>query len=303
MTYSLGYVASRSPEFARRLVRAVAQDEFGLERGVVRLQTTNEGKHGRTDVEVQLGEEFFGVFEAKRGPWLPTAGQLGLYSTFLAKHTARVKRLVAVTNTPEDFAALSLPKVINGIPVHHLGWRTIKSIAESARADENHRNKHMLDEFVAYLREILGMETSRSNMVYLVSVGPGSAWGLGFREVVEKWQRYFYPVEGHWPSPPNYIAFRYDGKLQSIHHVDGYDLFTNPKDVFEQAESTQVPPHYCLRLGPGMRPAKEVKNGPRIRMSMRVWCMIDTLLTSETITDAMLETKRRLGEEAPEADE
>ena len=33
---------------------------------------------------------------------------------------------------------------------------------------------------------------------------------------------------------------------------------------------------------------------------MRVWCMIDTLLTSETITDALAETKRRLGESADE---
>ncbi len=31
---------------------------------------------------------------------------------------------------------------------------------------------------------------------------------------------------------------------------------------------------------------------------MRVWCMIDTLLTSATITDALVETKRRLEQNA-----
>ena len=35
---------------------------------------------------------------------------------------------------------------------------------------------------------------------------------------------------------------------------------------------------------------------------MRVWCMLDTLLTSDTITNALVETKRRLGEDAAEAD-
>src|SRR5258707_2394521 len=49
MTYSLGYVASRSPAFAASLLRHVAGGEVaGSAEGVVRLQTVAED-HGRTE--------------------------------------------------------------------------------------------------------------------------------------------------------------------------------------------------------------------------------------------------------------
>jgi hypothetical protein len=303
MTYSLGFVVSRSPEFAKRLVERVAGSPIpDLRDGIVRLQTVAR-EHGRTDVEIRVGASFFGIFEAKRGPHLPTRGQLALYAPLLARENVITKRLVAVTNAPDAHAAHALPGEIDDIPVSHLSWRAIRRLAEAAREDESNHNKRLLDEFVAYLREILGMENSRSNMVYVVSLGGGQAWGLNFREVVERERRYFYPTEGGgWPEPPNYIAFRFDGRLQTIHHVDGFDIFTNPRTILPAADDANVQPHYCLRLGPPIRPSKEVPNGPRIMRNMRVWCMIDTLLTSATITDALVETKRRLGEDAAEAD-
>lgn len=45
-----------------------------------------------------------------------------------------------------------------------------------------------------------------------------------------------------------------------------------------------------------------MRNGPKIVRSMRVWCMIDTLLTSKTITDAIAETKKRLGQDADDVE-
>jgi hypothetical protein len=40
-----------------------------------------------------------------------------------------------------------------------------------------------------------------------------------------------------------------------------------------------------------------VKTGPKIKQAMRVWCMIDLLLTCSTITEARDETKKRLAKE------
>jgi hypothetical protein len=68
--------------------------------------------------------------------------------------------------------------------------------------------------------------------------------------VVNERRRYFFPTEGHWPaSPPNHIAFRYDGQLQSIHHVDDFEVFDNPKAVFEDANVQKIGLHYLLKLG------------------------------------------------------
>jgi hypothetical protein len=303
MTYSLGYVASRSNRFMGALVSLVAGQTIAVDDAVVRLQTISADRRGRTDVEIQLGQDFFCIFEAKRGPWLPDEPQLRRYVPILLNQTANIKRIVAVTNAPDEHARMTLPHDLDGVPVLHVSWRTIKHLAESARTAENNRNKQLLDEFATYLKGILGMEMAHSNLVYVVSLGAGSSWGVDFREVVEQQRRYFYPLEGGgWPEPPNYIAFRYGGRLQTVHHVDSFDVFTNPRTLFPGAEDVAVKPHYCLRLGPPMRPAKEVPNGSKIRMAMRVWCAIDALLTSDTITDALVETKRRLGNEAPPED-
>lgn len=258
---------------------------------------------GRTDVEIECSDRFHAVFEAKRGPWLPTVKQLEKYVERLRKSGARVQRLVTVTNAPTDYAERVLPSAVGGIPVAHLAWRRVRQLARSARPDESNRNKSLLDEFDSYLKGILGMETVRSNMVYVLSLGGGSAWGLNFKEVALKRLAYFDPVSKYRGGLPNYIAFRYDGRLQSIHHVEAAEIFDDPKRVFSDAQSYKIEPHYLFRLGPPMKPEHEVKNGPSIRQANRVWCMLDLLLTSPTITDALKETKRRLGDAAGDVED
>jgi len=300
MTYSLGYVLSRSPCFAKGLLRHVAGTDVPLGRGaVVRLQTIGAAG-GRTDVDIRVGDNFFAVFEAKRGPWLPTRDQLGLYAPILSREQVAARWLVVVTNAPAEYARATLPAEIGGVPVRHVAWRAIKNLAEAARADETNRNKHLLGEFTAYLREILGMENIRSNMVLVLALGNGSAWGLNFKEVALKQRRYFDSIESHRRGVPNYIAFRCDGRLQSIHHVDKVEVFTHPRQVFRDAQDVEVRPHYLFHLGPPIFPPSEVKNGPKVKRDGRRWCMIDTLLTCKTITDAHAETKRRLEGDLPE---
>jgi hypothetical protein len=52
-------------------------------------------------------------------------------------------------------------------------------------------------------------------------------------------------------------------------------------------------PHYLLQLGPTIRPDHEVRTGPGILRSARVWVDIDLLLTSMTITEAFAATRAR----------
>jgi hypothetical protein len=300
MTYSLGLVASRSIHFASALVAAVGGTPGADDVGTVQLQTVD--KDGRSDVELHWPGLFHGVFEAKRGPQMPSLQQLQKYVPRLIASSARTKVLVAVTNATPEYARLALPADVSGIPLRHLAWREIRDLARSAGPKEQVRSRGMLAEFEGYLTEILGMEKTQSNMVYVVSLGGGGTWGLDFKDVALQRRRYFYPVEGGgWPSPPpNYLAFRFDGRLQSIHHVDRYEIFANPRHVIPDATEESIPPHYLLELGPPIRPANEVKNGDKIRMNIRVWAMIDLLLTCSTITEARDETKRRLGTDAKE---
>lgn len=51
-------------------------------------------------------------------------------------------------------------------------------------------------------------------------------------------------------------------------------------------------PHFLYKIGQGFAPSKEVKTGT-IYPNGRVWCMLNTLFTSDTISDARDKTKRR----------
>lgn len=51
-------------------------------------------------------------------------------------------------------------------------------------------------------------------------------------------------------------------------------------------------PHFLYKIGQGFAPSKEVKTGT-IYPNGRVWCMLNTLFTSDTISDAQDKTKRR----------
>lgn len=136
-----------------------------------------------------------------------------------------------------------------------------------------------------------------SNQAYVVSLSRGSieGWPMSLVSVVEDHRRYFFPVgRGGWPKiPPNYMAFRYDGRLQSIHHVDGSDIVTDIGAPFPGVPPAEGDPHYLLTLGPPIRPPAEIRNGPSIMRAMRTWIDIDLLLTSPTITDALKATRQR----------
>jgi hypothetical protein len=93
----------------------------------------------------------------------------------------------------------------------------------------------------------------------------------------------------------------FESHSRSVFDEDSYEIFDNPRRVFKDATKDPCSPHYLLKLGPAMRPPREVRTGPKIKMAMRVWCMLDLLFTCETITEARDETQRRLGGDASEA--
>ena len=301
MSAAFGYALSQSAEFTVAMLRRVMPScdvsaTVARSDATIALQSGRVG-HGITDVEVLVSGSAYVIFEAKRGAWMPSETQLAQYATVLAKHPLPHRALATLTSVaPALVHAHHLPTEMFGVPVVHCTWREVAALARSVRGRKGHTVRRELDRFVDYLERILGMDSRYSNMVYVVSLGDGkpTGWTLGWRDIVNKAGRYFYPAAKGWPAePPNYIAFRYDGRLQSIHHVDATATLSNFHDVFPEAPNETVAPHYCLTLGPAIRPKDVVKNGPRIHMQNRCWCMLDTLLTAPTVSDALTETERR----------
>lgn len=297
MTFCLGWVLANSEKFLRLIISDVCgYVPTGINCAIVKLQT-GRGIEGITDIEIEVGNELVIVIEAKKGPELPTREQLSKYAKFLTHNKAKSRHILALTNVGATSAGNRLECAgIAKSNLHHRSWRQIRLLAEKAVASESNANKRWLRTFREYVGGLLEMEMKYSNKVFVVSLGgKGEGWSITFRDVVEKKGRYFFPVGNRWPDPPpNYLAFRYEGKLQSIHHVKGYVTFTHPSEIFPEAPKTQEwPLHYCVNLGPAIRPSHEVRNGPRIHRSNRVYCFLDTLLTNKTISDALTETESR----------
>lgn len=135
--------------------------------------------------------------------------------------------------------------------------------------------------------------------MYVVSLGTGKPDGcdLTWIDIVTTHNEYFHPIGGGksgWPkTPPNYIAFRYYGQLQSIHHIEDYVVTNNMHDEFsEMPDKVWEKDHFIYKLGPAIVPSKTVKTG-KIYPSGRVWAMLDTLLTADTISEARDISKER----------
>lgn len=174
-------------------------------------------------------------------------------------------------------------------------------MAEEASGGSSNESR-LLRELGRYLRRLVSTQNQRDNMVYVVSLGDQpTEWSpISPRDIVLRHGRYFHPVGGSggggWPKePPNYLGFRFDGRLQQIRHVDAVEVTQRPREFIpgfgEEHDFADL--HYIYDLGPPIEPAGEVCNGQVMR-ALRVWAALDLLLTSETIGEARDRTNERL---------
>jgi hypothetical protein len=257
----------------------------------------HEGQGGITDVEIVVHGALHVIVEAKRGWMLPAAGQLRLYGRRESFAISKgVRRIVTLSECSQAYARAHLPlKAIGAVPVTHVSWAEIIGFAREAEASSGHVEKRLLRELANYLRSVMSTQNKSSNLVFVVSLASRTeeGWTTSWLEIVTKYSRYFHPVGDGWPKdPPNYVGFRYAGRLQSIHHVEEYEVIDNLKNVCPGIPDIPVAPHYLYKLGPAMIPPHEVRNG-NIYPSGRVWCAIDTLLTSSTVSGARGQTQAR----------
>ena len=143
------------------------------------------------------------------------------------------------------------------------------------------------------------MQNKNSNQVFVVSLSNSIIENstLSWIDIVEKKNHYFCPfgING-WPKlPPNYIAFRYYGKLQSIHYIEGYTITKNLYSIIpELPQNTSDYNYIVFDLGTPIIPNKIIKTGKGIYRNGRVWAALDLLLTCDTITEARDKTKERI---------
>ncbi len=290
ISLAIAWSLANSGRFCRHFLNGVIGKNQTLGAVDIRIHRY-EADGGITDIEIIEPRKFHIVIEAKRGWILPDLTQLKKYAkrhTF-TQHNAKTKRIVTLSECSNDYAKVHLPAhVIDSVPVSHVSWRNLVSWAKAARREATHSEKRLLDELIGYLGIVMTSQRRDSNWVYVVSLGSGTpdGWKTSWVDIVQKYSRYFHPIGPKWPKePPTYIGFRYSGKLQSIHYIDSYEVIDNLRTACPGISDSPVEPHFLYTLGKAITPNHEVKNG-NVYPSGRVWCALDTLLTSNTVSEA-----------------
>lgn len=298
ISFSVAWALANCPSFLSAFLQSQLKRNANGKDIDIRLQHSQK-TGGITDIEIESLGDFYLIIEAKKGWQLPGKTQLQKYANrrMFKNSQAPVKLILVLSECNQEYAKANLEvSEISGIPVKPVSWKDLARLAESAYQAGSHKEKHILTELLTYLRGLMCMQNLDSNWVYVVSLSNRKerGWGISWIDIIEKRKRYFHPVGLHgFPKEPvNYIAFRYYGKLQSIHHVEGYDVFNDPHEKFPEIPSNNWDIHYLYKLGPAFKPPKDVKTG-KIYPSGRVWCMLDTLFTEDTIADARDRSKKR----------
>ena len=295
MSYSLAWGLSRCPIFLRKFLSVIGQQKVKLSEVDIYLQKSGGKKEGITDIELR-SPEFRIIIEAKRGWGRPGMSQLDKYTKRIKKSGVPNKKLVVLSEYSKITTGDWLKKRIRGIPVQPISWREAIRCAKQALPGSTHAQKHLLNELIVYFNDIMTKQNYDSNEVYIVSLNANKKvpnWQPHSPvEVVTKLKRYFHPVGNYWPKePPNYIAFRYRKKLQSIHHIEKYEVTQNLRKYLKKYKKLD---YFLYTLGPAFRPINEVRTGQGINRGRRVLCMIDTLFTSKTISEAYSKSKKRI---------
>ena len=304
LTRAIAWTLKKSPSFLKLLVFEIAGESIETEDTIILYQQFEKTgtENGYTDLEITDGRNIHVILEAKRGWALPGIEQIEKYAhrASFVNSKAVIKWIVSISECSQIYAKSNLPIKItdNNIPVSHVSWKRLNELALLAMGDSNNEQKRLLIDFSKYLKGLMTMQDKNSNLVYVVSIRkdliPGTS--LTWVDVVEKTGHYFCPVGiNGWPKePPNYIAFRYDGKLQAIHHIEKYTVSKNIHDVIDDMPDEEWDnDHFILDLGPKISPSKEIRTGKGIFRNGRVWAAIDLLLTCDTITEARDKTKER----------
>jgi hypothetical protein len=302
ISYSVGYAFSNCRFLLDNFLKYLnIRTSFQPEKIRIKLQT-HEKEKGFTDFEIIQEGEFHIIVEAKRGWSFPTNYQLSKYASrpSFVQSTTKDKRIVIFNESTPAFTNANFGiSQMNLIPVQVVSWQTIQQLTMSSIKIGRDTENRLLKELNHYLDRISTMQKKDNNWVYIVSLGWNMPpkWTINWQDIVNRKGKYFHPVgggKGGWPAePPNYIAFRYGGKLQSIHHIEKYEVFTDPSLHFSEIPKGTWQDHYLYHLGPPIKPNHEVKTGKRITRNNRVKAMIDLLLTSKTIQEAWEKSKLR----------
>jgi len=297
ISLAIAWALRCSPRFLGEFSKLAIEHDVESESATIRLHRYETGG-GITDIEIASPGEYHLIVEAKFGWKLPGRIQLAKYAKRVSFKPGEgtIRRIVSLSECSEDYAAHHLcARSLDGVPIVHISWRSISAACARARGGVGFKERQILLDLAEYLESVVTSQSQDSNLVYVLALNAGTpdGWQTSWKDIVNRYSRYFHPVGNGWPrEPPNYLAFRYDGRLQSIHHVEAYEVIEDLQKACPGIPHVRRPPHFLYHLGAPFAPPQAIKNG-KIWPNGRYWCALDTLFTCGTVSEARDVTRRR----------
>jgi hypothetical protein len=262
----------------------------GADAGAALIRLETRDGQARTDLEIEAGTSL-AVIEAKRGWALPGKAQFAAYAPRVLARGTGV--LVSLSDASPQWAAYGLPGSVAGVPVVHLPWAAVRHDLDAALGRARGGEWLWLSELRDYLGKAIRVRDAADSWTYCVVVSnnrPGGGGSRTFRDFVIAEGCYFHPYGwgSGWPrTPPNFLAFRWDGHVQRIHRMTSSEVIPSLQEAWADipADGDTTRPHALYRLGPAL-PVPPVPSGAQYRASRR-WFLLDQLLTNPTLAEAI----------------
>lgn len=276
ITKAIAFTLSRCPEYLKLFLAKVLPPNISFDLGNVDIAFQKKEKDGITDIEIEQDGVFAIVIEAKRGFNLPGKNQLQKYADDLNGRIKGHKYIATLSDSMCAVAQATIPSSLDGISIKHIRYEDLRQLAQDSIRNSNRVESALLKELIQYLKGVINMRNLHSNTVYVVPIS-----GENIKEHDDK-RTYHCPVGKRFINyVPNYIGFRYGGKLQYINHVDDVEYYDSGEGV-----------NFLFHLGPDIIPHEKPKTGGKYR-GTKFYCDIDLLLTCSTIAEASRKTKER----------
>lgn len=304
LSFALGYTFQRCPPLLQWFLREIGISGVRLpplKAAEIRLQQRDhsDGDQGITDIEIRLPGQFHVIVEAKVGLAVPSIDQCRRYLPRLEKAEEPVQRLVALVQASDQPFVHSYRREDPRFVGKLVGFDWSRLLGESIRlmlsGSISAEAREWARSFGSFLDQEYEMKAF-STEVWVVPASTTPLWdgGPSLWDLHQKYRLYF--DHKQTTVRPLYLAFRVDGRVDSLHRVTHTEYSVPIIDLIPEFEHVDAEwttlPNTVWHFGPAVPLARPLSSGGKL-FTRRVRADLDLLLTCESVRDLEVEMGRR----------
>jgi hypothetical protein len=307
LSFALGYTFQQCTPLLQWFLRAIGVSgvhQAALQRASINLQQHRSGEPGRgiTDIEVHLPGQFHVIIEAKVELAVPTIGQCRKYLPRF--HDEPSQKLVALIQSPDSALLEGYAKQDRALSERLVGFHWADFIPECIRlmlsTSVSAHEKEWVRSFYSFLDQEYLMKAF-STEVWILPISTEPLWpnGMSHWEIHRKY-RVWWDYREH-SVRPLYLAFRVDGKLDSIWRVNSIEhdtpIIDRVPEMRQIKDAWPKKPATIWHFDPAVSLTHTIRTGGGM-YNRRVRCDVDLLLSCETVQEieAAMSKRRRKSE-------